>query len=104
MVAYIPKRSERFVGGDLPYSTIVADLNGDGLLDVVTLNGSSDDVSILLGNGDGTYQDAQYFAAGRFPATVTVVDINGDGKPDLVTGDTFPVYPFMAFPSCCTNS
>ncbi|HUG89745.1 MAG TPA: FG-GAP-like repeat-containing protein, partial [Planctomycetaceae bacterium] len=45
---------------------------------------NSDHVGILLGNGDGTFQTAQFLAAGDYPRSVTAGDINGDGMIDLV--------------------
>jgi hypothetical protein len=73
----------------LPVSMKAVDLNGDGKLDLVFANsgqsGSSLDntVSVLLGNGDGTFQTEQNFATGVFPVALQVVDLNGDGKADL---------------------
>ena len=51
------------VVGSQPSAIAVVDMNGDGVLDVVTANATTADVSVLLGNGDGTLR-----AAGRFPA------------------------------------
>jgi hypothetical protein len=66
----------------------VADLDGDTLPDLVTLNVFSFDVSVLLGNGDGTFQAPFSEAAGRFPACavndVAAADLNDDTLPDLV--------------------
>jgi hypothetical protein len=59
----------------------VADLNGDGILDMAVVNYSSSDVSVLLGKGDGTFQSAVNYAAGAAP--LTAKDFNGDGIPDL---------------------
>jgi len=41
-------------------------------------------VSLLRGNGDGTFQSARGFGVGRSPFFVLASDLNGDGKPDLV--------------------
>src|SRR5436190_1471173 len=65
----------------------IADLNGDGRPDLVVANG--DGVSVLLGNGDGSFQTAQNVSAGIRPAAVTVSDVNGDGRPDLVVTNRF---------------
>jgi hypothetical protein len=66
----------------------VADVNGDGRLDLVTANyASSGTVSVLLGNGNGTFQSATNFAVGSYPASVAVADVNGDGRPDLVVAN-----------------
>jgi hypothetical protein len=65
----------------------VADLDGDTVPDVVTANLFSDDVSVLLGNGDGSFQAAASFAAGDRPYSVAVADPDGDGVPDLVTAN-----------------
>ena len=70
--------------GSSPDATAVSDLNGDGALDLVVANGGSDTVSVLLGNGDGTFQLAQTLAVASDPTAVAVADLNGDGKPDLV--------------------
>ena len=77
----------------------VADVNGDGKLDLVVANcsGSSSDcsggggnVGVLLGNGDGTFQTALPFGpGGNTPFGVAVGDVNGDGRPDIVTASCF---------------
>ena len=71
--------------GDSPRSVAVVDVNGDGISDLVTSNGFSDDISVLIGNGDGTYQTEQRFAVGDTPESITVIDLDGDGLPDVVT-------------------
>jgi hypothetical protein len=48
----------------LPYSVAIADLNGDGKLDLAVANNRSDNVSVLLGNGDGTSQPQVTYASG----------------------------------------
>ena len=64
-------------------TTAVADVNGDGNLDMVTVSGGS--VSLMLGKGDGTFQPAVVFSSGGDQGTgVAVADLNGDGNPDIV--------------------
>jgi hypothetical protein len=81
-----------FVGFD-PISVAVGDFNGDGILDLAVANqGSSPDyadgnVSVLLGQGDGTFRSARNYTAGIGPSSVVVGDFNGDGIPDLAVAD-----------------
>ncbi len=70
-----------------PSSVAVVDVNGDGRLDLVTANTDSNDVSVLLGAGDGTFQAQQRFAVGTYPNSVAVGDVNGDGRLDVVTAN-----------------
>ena len=57
--------------------------------DLVVTNSTDNTVSILLGNGDGTFAAQQVFNTGKGPAGVATADFNGDTKPDLaVTNQT----------------
>lgn len=71
-------------GGVLAWSVAVADVNRDGKPDIVVANMSSNTVSVLLGNGDGTFQAAITYDSGFEPISVAVADVNGDGNPDLI--------------------
>ena len=76
--------------GASPYSVAMGDFNGDGHLDLAVANGGSNDVSVLLGNGDGTFQAARNFGAGLGggPLWVAVGDFNRDGNLDLVVANS----------------
>ena len=74
--------------GTKPDSVAVGDFNADGKLDLATGNTSSDNVSVLLGNGNGTFAAAVNYAAGDGAGSVSVGDFNADGKLDLVTANT----------------
>src|SRR5216684_1652099 len=79
-----------------PVSVAAGDFNGDGVPDLAVVNmGTSPSyvdgtVSVLLGNGDGRFQEARSFAAGSLPSSVTVGDFNGDGLPDLAVANNHP--------------
>jgi hypothetical protein len=71
-----------YTAGKAPTSVAIADVNGDGNLDLVVANEGS--VSILLGNGNGTFQPASSLASiGAGAASIAVGDFNGDGAVDL---------------------
>jgi hypothetical protein len=66
-----------------PFAVVVEDFNGDHALDLATSNWGDGTVSVLLGNGNGTFQNAVSFPAGQSPEYFAAGDFNGDHKPDL---------------------
>jgi hypothetical protein len=75
----------------------LADVNGDGKLDLLLVNDcgangcTNFDISVLLGNGDGTFQTAINYSNGVSNSVtnwLALTDLNGDGKPDLVLANT----------------
>jgi len=78
---------QTFPSGSGPISIATADLNRDGKADLVVANFHSNNVSVLLGNGNGTFQAQQTFATGTNAFSVVVADVNRDGKPDLVVAN-----------------
>ncbi len=70
-----------------PGSVVTGDFNGDGKLDLVVSNSDGGSISVLLGNGDGTFQVAASYGAGSSPISIAVGDFNGDGKVDLAVAN-----------------
>lgn len=91
-------------GGVYAFSVAVGDFNGDGNADLAVANQCADSscsagaVTVLLGNGDGTFQSAQSYLSGGYEAyAVAVGDVSNDGKADLIVASA------CQSPSQCTN-
>jgi hypothetical protein len=75
-----------YTTGANPFSVAVGDFNEDGHPDLAVTNNAaspSNGLSVLLGNGDGTFRPHVDYATGNRPSSVVVGDFNGDGKLDL---------------------
>jgi hypothetical protein len=78
-------------------SVLIKDVNGDGHPDLILADGcqspncslgSNGGVSVLLGNGDGTFQAEVIYDSGGVQAqSIALVDMNGDGYPDLIVAN-----------------
>jgi hypothetical protein len=78
--------------GTQPVHPLLVDLNNDGILDLVTANRGSNNISICLGQGsngrgNGNFGSANNIAVGSGPEMVASGDFNSDGIPDLVTAN-----------------
>ena len=77
-----------------PVGLAAVDWNKDGKMDLVVVNNGADaahTVSILLGNGDGTFQAHKEIAGAPVANSITVGDFNHDGNPDIATSSNSPV-------------
>ena len=85
-----PAPAADFAVGTSPFSVAMGDFDGDGKPDLAVANGGSNDVSVLLGNGDGTFKPAKNYEAGLGggPLWVAVGDFNLDGNLDLVVANS----------------
>ena len=70
--------------GNTPRGINVADLNGDGAIDVFTANTESNDISILFNDGSGSFLPASSISASGNPWSITACDIDNDNDSDLV--------------------
>ena len=74
------------IQGTAPWNVVVGDVNQDGHQDLAVSSDNVGYVSILQGNGDGTFQTVTYIPTGaQQVGSVALADFNGDGKPDLAT-------------------
>ena len=80
----------------IPQAIAVADVNHDGIPDIISASPSTNDVSVLLGVGNGLFHGqtasgngtaAPSYGVGVQPVYVLVADVNGDGHPDIITAD-----------------
>ena len=85
-----------FAAGPNPVSVAVGDFNGDAKPDLAVANDANmDNISVLLGKGDGSFLAASNYSAGSNPQCVVAEDFNRDGKPDLVVSSESGVFVLL---------
>lgn len=67
-----------------PRALALGDLNKDGKTDIVLANSGTDDVTVLLGAGNGSFGAPSHFFAGNFPLDLVIADVDADSSPDVV--------------------
>jgi VCBS repeat protein len=79
----------RFSVGNTPFDIAVADFDGDGAPDAAVPNANALSVTVLLGDGDGTFTEAKGspIAVGSNPEALAAADFNGDGDIDLAVSE-----------------
>jgi hypothetical protein len=76
--------------GSGPYSLAIADFNLDAIPDVITANYLTDNASLLLGVGNGSFEvPLDTGMVGALPYGIAAGDFNNDGKPDFATANAF---------------
>lgn len=83
--AILPSSSTNFSVGGTPRQVITGDFNKDGDLDFASINNSTNNVSVRLGNGVGGFGATATYAVGTGPTSIAAADFNNDGRLDLVT-------------------
>ena len=75
--------------GSLPYAIAIGDFNGDDIQDMIVPNSGTDNVGILLGNGNGKFKNLKTYstADGSDPLDVAVGDLNGDHRLDFISAN-----------------
>ncbi len=68
-------------------AVVAGNFNGDGNLDAATANSGANTISILLGNGNGTFQPHVDYAIGQNPQAIAVGDFTANGITDLAVAD-----------------
>ena len=79
--------AKTFPAGTNPRASVVGDFNRDGNKDLAVANSGSNDVSVLLGNGDGTFQPPVNFPVGGSPNSIVMDYFNGDSIQDLAVAN-----------------
>src|SRR6266550_3512280 len=76
-----------YPSGEYPVAAVVQDFNNDGIADIASANENDKNVSVFLGNGNGSFGPANTFAVGAGAVEIASADLNNDGNADLGVTD-----------------
>lgn len=76
--------AKSFPVGQTPVSVAMGEFNQDGRADLVVANSGSRTITLLNGDGEGSFNSSQEIYAGQMPAALVVTDVNADGRHDIV--------------------
>jgi hypothetical protein len=74
-----------------PSSLVTGDFTGRGFSDIASTNLNTSDLSVILSNGDGSFQPPQSYAVGKNPGSIVAGDFTGDGRLDLAVSDAIGI-------------
>ena len=78
-----------FGGAPSPVEVALADVNGDGSLDIVFTNSGNGMLGVLLNDGSGEFYGPSEFSVGGGAVAMAVADLDRDGRPDVVTAGSY---------------
>jgi len=86
---FSPANGSPITVGNFPEAVKIGDFNGDGIQDLAVANAKDNTISVLLGNGDGTFTEASGspIPVGSFPFFVAIADFDGNGTADIAASN-----------------
>jgi hypothetical protein len=72
----------------VPSSVNAADVDGDGLVDIIALSWTAGRISVLRNLGDGIFTEQMTYTVGKLPHSLFIADTDGDGHVDLITANS----------------
>jgi len=88
--------------GAIPYAIVAGDFDGDGRADFATVNAGSSGVSVVLGNGDGTFRAPELYPMAPAPVVIAAGALGG-ALPDLVVGTSFAPSALAVLPNAAVS-